>query len=197
MEENFDALDVIARTRGRVDIDASPTGDYLFILWGSLTALFFLLEFIFFRIFAQEWCLWLWLGIPLIGFPWMASFHKKEHDRTHTRTREAKVVLDYWIFIGCASCASGFIFGFAGVYEQFAFPLIGVLTGTGAFVTGEVLRFRPKVVGGLVGVAVGIGSFLLQGEELYIWQMLSISLVAVVSLVIPGILYLRRIRNGV
>ncbi len=34
MEENFDALDVIAQTRGKVKMDDQPTGNYLFPLWG-------------------------------------------------------------------------------------------------------------------------------------------------------------------
>ena len=195
MEENFDALEVIARTRGKVEMDASQTGDCLFILWGSLTAVVFLLEFVFWQIFAREWCLWLWPCIPLIGFPWMVCLLRKDHDRTHTRTRAAKIVLDYWIFVGCASGVAGFVLGVAGVYEQFAFPLIGLLTGTGAFITGEVLRFRPKTIGGLVGGAISIASILFQGEH-YSYQMLAISLVAVVALVLPGILYLRNSRHG-
>ena len=168
--EQFDALDVIARTRGKVDMDATPTGDSLFILWGTLTAVFFLLEFALWQVFKGEWCLWLWPGIPLVGGPWMAVLLKKDHDRTHMRTRESKLVLDYWIFVGCASCVSGFVFGFAGVYSLFHLPLTCLL--------------------------VGIGAFLLQGD-LWVWQMLALSVVAFVSLVLPGIQYKRSIRNGV
>ncbi|MBO7510003.1 MAG: hypothetical protein J6T35_02365, partial [Bacteroidales bacterium] len=62
--------------------------------------------------------------------------------------------------------------------------------------TGEVIRFRPKIIGGIVGSVLGIGAFLLQGEW-WTWQMLALSLVAVVSLVIPGYLYKKYFSNGV
>ena len=44
MEENFDALEVIARTRGKVTMERTPTGENLFLLWGALTAVFFILQ---------------------------------------------------------------------------------------------------------------------------------------------------------
>ena len=196
MEENFDALEVIARTRGKVEMDSTPTGDNLFILWGALTAVFFLLEFVLWQLLQAQWCLWLWIGIPAIGGPWMAYLLRKDHERTHIRTKEAKVVLDMWIFVGCASCVSGFLFGFAGVYTTYAIPLIGLLVGIGAFITGEVLRFRPKTVGGLVGSAIAIGSFLFR-DDMWTWQILALSLVSIVSLVIPGIMYKKSVCNGV
>lgn len=46
MEENFNALDVIARTRGKVELDSLPSGDRLFPLWGGLAAVFYLAEFL-------------------------------------------------------------------------------------------------------------------------------------------------------
>lgn len=82
------------------------------------------------------------------------------------------------------------------MFEVFAVPMISLLVGIGAFVTGEVNRFRPKIIGGLAGAAIGIGSFLLQGD-LWPWQMLALAVVSVVSLVIPGVLYKKSIKDGV
>ena len=196
MEENFDALEVITRTRGKVDLDTTPTGENLFLLWGTLTAVFFLLEFVFWQWLHQLWCLWLWIGAVVIGWPWMIVLIRRDHDRTHRRTHGAKIILDYWIFVGAASFAGGLTFGFAGQFEYLMLPIISLLIGIGAFITGEILRFRPKTSGGLIGAAVGIGSFLLQGS-LWPWQMLALALVAVVALVIPGILYKKRFRDGI
>ena len=64
--EQFDALEVIARTRGKVDMDSNPTGDSIFILWGSLTAFFYLLEFVLLRL-GFGWAVWLWGGVPVVG----------------------------------------------------------------------------------------------------------------------------------
>ena len=50
--------------------------------------------------------------------------------------------------------------------------------------------------GGIAGSVLAVGAFLLQGE-LWTWQMLALSLVAVVSLVIPGYLYKKSFSHGV
>lgn len=196
MEELFDALEVIARTRGKVEMDKVPTGENLFLLWGILTAAFFLIQFVLWMVFRQSWCLWIWTGAVVIGWLWMIILLRRDHKRTHYRTHEAKIILDFWIFAGVACAVGGFAFGLADMFELFAVPLISLLVGMGAFVTGEVNRFRPKIIGGLVGAAIGIASFILQGE-LWEWQMLSLSIVAVVSLVIPGFLYKKSIKDGI
>lgn len=74
--------------------------------------------------------------------------------------------------------------------------LVCLLVGIGAFVTGEAVRFRPMTVGGLLGAAIGVGSFLLQGK-LWPWQMLCVVAVAVVALIIPGYMFERYVRHGV
>ena len=196
MEENFDALEVIARTRGKVTMDDSPTGENLFLLWGALTAGFFLLQFILWEVLHQPWCMWVWTGAVVIGWPWMIILLRRDHNRTHRRTHQSKIILDVWIFVGAACAVGGFAFGMANVFESLAVPLISLLIGIGAFVTGEVNRFSPKVFGGLLGTAIGIGSFLLQGE-LRTWQMLSLAVVSIVSLVIPGLLYKKSVKNGI
>lgn len=196
MEEKFDALEVIARTRGKVEMDKVPTGENIFLLWGILTASFFLIQFVLWTTLRQSWCLWIWTGAVVIGWPWMIILLCSDHKRTHHRTHEAKIILDFWIFAGAACAVGGFAFGLADMFELFAVPLISLLVGIGAFVTGEVNRFRPKIIGGLVGAAIGIGSFILQGE-LWEWQMLSLSVVSVVSLVLPGLLYKKSIKDGI
>lgn len=194
--EQFDALEVIARTRGKVDMDGAPTGGKLFPLWGWLTAVFYLAEFMLWQWLHQEWCLWLWVGIPVLGLPLMAIILRREHERVHMRTRVSKLVLDYWIFAACAIGLGGFIFGFGGVYEVVENPMICLLVGIGGFITGEAARFRPMIVGGVAAAAMGIGAFLLQGE-LWAWQMLVIVLVAVVALIVPGYMFEKSSSHGV
>lgn len=188
MEESFDALEVIAHTRGKVDMDSVPTGKKLFPLWGWLTVIVYSLVFLLWQLLHQEWCLWLWVAIPAVGIPIMIRFIRKDHLATHMRTREAKLVLNYWIFAACVFGLGGFLFGFTGLYEVVQNPLIALLVGIGAFITGGALRFRPMIIGGLIGAAIGICSFALQGD-IWIWQTLAIVACALAALVIPGHLY--------
>ena len=192
----MDALDVIARTRGKVEMDEVPTGGNLFLVWGWPSAVFFLLEFLLWQRFHQLWCLWVWAGLLLVAVPLMVHTVHKDRQRTHTRTRSAKLILDYWMLAGLACCALAFLFGFVGLLRVCLFPIICLLVGIGSFITGEVLRFRPKMTGGLLGCAIGIGSFLLQGEYWH-WQILAVSVVSAVTLIIPGYLYNKRIKDGV
>ena len=196
MEENFDALEVIARTRGKVEMDGRPTGDWLFPLWGWLTFFFYLAEFVLWQVFQQEWCLWLWVGIPAVGIPLMTVIVHRDHRRTHMRTRRSKLVLDYWVLAACVIGIGGTLFGFAGIYEATENPLICLLVGIGAFLTGEEARFRPMIIGGIVGTAVGIASFVLQGN-LWIWQLLCVVVTALTALIIPGHMYKTSNGNGV
>lgn len=196
MEENFDALEVIARTKGEVELYDIPTGDKLFPLWGWLTACFYALEFVLYQLTGSEWSLWLWVGIPLVGIPLMIRIIRKDHERSHSRTRSSKLVLDYWFFAAAVIGLGGFLFGFCNLYETVENPMICMLVGIGAFVTGETARFRPMIAGGLAGAAIGVCAFLLQGD-LWIWQMPAIVLVAIVSLIVPGYLFEKKIKNGV
>ena len=196
MEENFDALEVIAQTRGKVDMDSVPVGASLFPLWGWLTALFYSMEFVLWQLLQQDWCLWLWIGIPLVGIPAMVMILRKDRERTHMRTHQSRLILDYWIFAAVVFCAGGFLFGFFNIYTMVENPLICLLLGIGAFITGGLARFRPMIVGGLVGAAIGVVAFLLQGD-LWVWQTLCIVLTSVSSLIIPGHLYEKRVRHGV
>ena len=73
---------------------------------------------------------------------------------------------------------------------------MALLMGVGAFITGGALRFRPMVVGGLAGAAMGVCSFTLQGE-LWAWQMLAIVASAAVALIIPGHIYQKSVKDGI
>ena len=196
--EKFDAIEVITRTRGKVDMDSapesapagSPNGSSIFILWGALTAVVYSAEFLLWRFLNLEWAVWLWVLLPAIGLPLMAAILSKAHRREHKRTRASKLVLDYWILAACIIGVGGFVFGFADLYEMVENPLICLLVGIGAYLTGGVLRLRSMKTCGLVGAAIGIGAFLLQGD-LWFWQTAAVAAVGIVSLLIPGILHAR------
>ena len=74
--------------------------------------------------------------------------------------------------------------------------MICLLIGVGSFITGEVLRFRAMIICGLIGAAIGIGAFCLQGD-LWIWQTLAIVVAALVALVFPGVLFNKSVKSGI
>ena len=187
-------LDIITRTRGEVMSRQELTGDNLFLAWGYPTAFFLLVEFAALMLWHQDWCAWLWTGIPLIGAPLMIHFLNKDYDRTGHRTHEANIALQMWIFIGFLSFLGGLSMGFAGVFPICYCTFQGLLISMGCFITGVILRFRPKSRCGLVGAILSFVALFFQ-DDLWPWQLLIAALVSVVSLIIPGHLFRRYVRK--
>ena len=194
MTEASRELDIIAHIRSEVTGRGEPTGENLFLAWGYPTAFFLLMEFVALMLWHENWCEWLWMGIPLVGAPLMMYYLKKDYERTGRRTREQSVILQMWICVGFLSCIGGATMGFAGVFEIVYCTFQGLLIGLGCFMTGLILRFRPKTVCGLIATGLSFMSFFFQGE-LWHWQLLVASIVAIVALIIPGHLFHQYVKN--
>ena len=128
-------LDIITRMRGEVMSRQDVTGENLFLAWGYPTVIVLLAEFAALMVWNENWCTWLWAGIPLIGGPLMIYFLNLDYNRTHSRTHEQNNILVMWIFIGIASSIGGFAMGFAGVFQFAFFAYLSLLCGMGCFMT--------------------------------------------------------------
>ena len=99
-------LDIITQMRGEVMSRKDVTGENLFLAWGYPTAIILFIEYLALTIWNENWCVWLWAGIPLIGAPLMIYYLRVDYKRTHHRTHEQGYILTLWIFIGIASCVA-------------------------------------------------------------------------------------------
>ena len=187
-------LDIITRTRGEVMSRRELTGENLFLAWGYPTAFFLLVEFAALELWNEDWCAWLWAGIPLVGTPLMMYFMGKDYDRTHNRTPDQNHILMMWIFVGFASCLGGAAMGFAEVFRQCFFAYLSLLCGMGCFMTGIILHFRPKTVCGIVASLLSMVPLFLQ-DDLWHWQLLVTAISIVIALIIPGHLFRNYVRN--
>ena len=183
-----DEIDIITRMRSKVMSRQELTGENLFLAWGYPTAIVLLLEFMALLIWNEDWCSWLWAGIPLIGVPLMVYFLNEDYERTHHRTLEANVILMMWIFIGFASCVGGAAMGFTGVFPQCYCAYQGLLIGMGCFMTGIILHFRPKIICGIIASALSAVPLFFQGD-LWPWQLLITAAIVTIALIIPGHLF--------
>jgi hypothetical protein len=189
-----DELQIIASIRGEVMSQKEPTGENLFLVWGYPTAIFLLLEFAALIVLREVWCEWLWVGIPLVGVPLMVYYLNEDYERTGCRTLEQNVILMMWIFVGFASCVGGAAMGLAGIFPQCYCAYQSLLVGFGCFMTGIILQFRPKTICGIIASFLSVVPLFLQGD-LWPWQLLIASLIAVIALIIPGHLFRRHFRN--
>jgi len=188
-------LDMIARMRNEVMSRKELTGENLFLAWGYPTVIVLLLEFAALMLWNEDWCSWLWVGIPLIGTPLMIYFLNEDYERAHRRTLDQNVILMMWIFIGFACCLGGAAMGIAGVFQQGFFALLSLLCGMGCFMTGIILHFRPKTICGIMASVLSVVPLFFQGDQ-WPWQLLVTAITVVISLIIPGHLFRRFVKNS-
>lgn len=192
---NQEELDIIAQIRGEVNNRHQMTGENLFLAWGYPTAFFLIVQFVALMVWDENWCSWIWAGIPLIGTPLMMYFLNEDYERTHHRTLDQNVILMMWVFIGFTCCVGGFAMGMANVYKQCLFPLIGLMCGMGCFMTGIILHFRPKTICGIIASVLSAVSLFFQGD-LWPWQLFITALIVVIALIIPGHMFRRYVRQS-
>ena len=183
-----DELDIITRMRGEMMNRRDLTGENLFLAWGYPTAIVLLLEFAALQIWNEDWCSWLWVGIPFVGVPLMMYFLNEDYERTRRRTLDENVILMMWIFIGFASCIGGAAMGFADVFPQCYCSFQGLLVGMGCFMTGIILHFRPKIICGIVASLLSAVPLFFQGD-LWPIQLLIAAAIVTIALIIPGHLF--------
>ncbi len=187
-------LDVISQIRSKVISEKVPTGENLFLAWGYPTAFFLLLEFVALMVWNEDWCHWIWTGIPMIGTPLMLYFINEDYERTHHRTLEQNVILMMWVFIGFACSLGGFAMGLVNIYRQCLFPFIGLMCGMGCFMTGIILHFRPKTICGIIASVLSAVPLFFQGD-LWPWQLFITAVIVIVALIIPGHLFRQYVRK--
>ena len=187
-------LEVITRLRGEIMNSKQPTGENLFLAWGYPTVAYLILEFLALKLINEPWCQWIWLIIPLFGAPLMIYFMHKDYERTRSMTIEANGILMMWVFIGLACCAGGFAMGFAGVFTQCFMAYMGLLCSFGCFMTGIIIRFRPKTICGIIGAVLSAVPLLFQGEQ-WPWQLLIAAAIMIITLIIPGHIFKHYVRH--
>lgn len=187
-------LDIITRIRGEVMRHQEPTGENLFLVWGYTTSVVLLVEFATLILWKEDWCSWLWVGIPLIGTPLMIHFLNKDYKRTRHRTLNEKVLIRMWIFIGATCCLSGAALGFAGAFHICFMSLMGLLCGFGCFMTGIILHFTPKTICGIIAALLSAAPLFLQGD-LWPWQLIITAGIIAIALIIPGHLFKNYVKH--
>ena len=188
MMNTAEELDIISHVRSEVMCSRELTGENLFLAWGYPTVLVLLMEFAALMIWNEDWCSWLWMGIPLIGTPLMVYFLNEDYERTGCRTLEQNIILVMWIFVGFASGVGGAAMGFVGIFPLCYCAYQGLLVGFGCFMTGIILHFRPKTICGIIASFLSVTPLFLQGD-LWPWQLFVASIISVIALIIPGHLF--------
>jgi hypothetical protein len=174
---------MISKTRQ----DMSDDSIY-FLVWGWITFIACTGQFILKKIvnYEQHYQVWWLVVVGIIFSIW--------HGRKEGKTKKVSTYLDdsmkyLWIGMGISFFVLSMIQTRIG-WGSPVFPFFVMLYGLGTFISGNFLRFRPLIIGGIIAWALAIGSVYVN----YDYQMLFGAAAILFSYIIPA--YMLRHRNN-
>jgi hypothetical protein len=187
-EENFSpeqSLRLIQSMISKTKQNMSDNSIY-FLVWGWITFFACTAQFILKHIYQYEKHYMVWL-ITIIGI--LFSIYQ---GRKKNKGVKAKTYLDEnmgYLWAGMAACffVLGMILTKLG-WGTSVFPFYIMLYGLGTFVSGNFLRFRPLIIGGIIAWLLAIAATFAS----YDYQMLFGAAAILISYIIPAYMLQRR-----
>ncbi len=164
---------------------------HIIILWGSLTFIVFLSQYVlvFLGLYKIFDIMWTCILFPLGGIYTLIYVRRKVEKNNIPTTIIGRIIGTMgWVF-GFNLMILGFIFGHQ--LDKAAAPIFLILFALFIIMTGISLKFKPLTIGGILLNLIGFGNFLINTE----YYGLSLMLGALVGLIIPGILLNRANRK--
>jgi hypothetical protein len=148
-----------------------------FLIWGYTTFFVSLLVFFLVNTTGDYHYHWFWFLIPVIGTTGM--FISRKSDAKHAMTFIDRVIGNIWMVNGIAA----FLITLGTFY--FRIPILSLmilLMGMGTAMTGLVIKFKPVIISGFIGMASCVVPLVMKGNE----QILVFGVIYLVMMVIPG-----------
>lgn len=158
-----------------------------FLLWGWITFICCTGQFILKNMMHYERHYQVW-WLVLVGIALSAWQGRKEGRSKKAQTYVGESMKYLWIGMGICFFVLSMILTRLG-WGSTVFPFFIMLYGLGTFISGNFLRFRPLVAGGIIAWALAIGSVYVS----YDYQMLFGAAAILISYIIPA--YMLRSRN--
>ncbi len=161
---------------------------FYFLLWGVLITLAMAAQLITAHLAPGKEA-WGWVIVSITGGLTSAWYGAREGRREQVQTMADRVLM--WLWVGYMITLFGTLIG-AGL-AGYTTPVgaIMLLTGLPTFTTGQMLRFRPLIAGGMLFWVLGSISFFVDPTWVGILNITGM----VFGYIVPGIL-LKRQENG-
>lgn len=188
-DENFtpeQSLQLIKSMISRTKQDMSDNSIY-FLVWGWITFIAFIGQYILMSIvkYEKHYLVW-WLVVPGIIFSiWQGMKDRNKH-KVKTYVGESMKYL--WMGMGISFFVLSMILTKLG-WGTSVFPFFIMLYGLGTFISGNFLRFKPLIAGGIIAWVLAICAVYVSYES----QMLVGAAAILFSYIIPS--YLLRHKN--
>jgi len=188
MEENFspqESLQLIQLMIARAKSNLSDNRFY-FLLWGWVTFLTIIAQFLLKVVFQWERHYLVWLiVIPTIIVTIIYS--AKRTKGFGARTYIGESMSNLWTGIGISFFVLSYIISNSQQGWLFAYPFFILFYGLGTFVSGRILKFTPLVIGGMFNWVLAI----LCVYVAFDYQLLIAAAAILTSYIIPGHLLAR------
>lgn len=187
-EEKFSpeqSLQLIRSMIGKARQDLSDDSIY-FLVWGWITFIACTGQFVLKHIIGwdKHYLVWL-LIIPGILFSIYQG--RRDHHHKKARTYIGDSMKWLWTGMGISYFVLSMILSKLG-WGTVIFPFFILLYGLGTFVSGQLLQFRPLVIGGMIAWALAVGAVYAD----YDYQMLFGAAAILSSYIIPAYLLRQR-----
>jgi hypothetical protein len=187
--ENFSPQDSLRLIRSMITKTKQNMSDNSInlLIWGWLAFVAFTVHFILKHIYEYEKHYMVW-SVTLIGIAISIYQGRKEKKEIKVRTSIDESMKHLWAGMAICFFVLSMILTKRG-WGTVVFPFFIMLYGLGTFVSGNIIQFRPLIIGGIIAWALPIGSVWAS----YDYQMLFGAAAILFSYVIPA--YMMRLRN--
>jgi hypothetical protein len=189
VEEKFSPEESLRLIRSMIDKTKQDISDksIYYLVWGWTTFIACTGQFVLKHIYHYEkhYQVW-WLCIVAIVFT--AWYGIREGKTRKVKTYVGDSIKYLWIGMGLCYFVLSAILSKIG-WDSSVFPFFIMLYGLGTFISGNIIRFRPLVIGGVFAWTLAIGAV----YAAYDYQMLFAAAAILMSYIIPA--YLLRFRN--
>jgi len=183
MEENFspqESLQLIKTmiTKARANLSENR---FYFLLWGWVTFLAIIIQFLLKVVFKLEHHYFVWLVvIPTTIITIIYSSRKTKGFKVKTYIGES--MSNLWIGIGISFFVLSYIISNSQQGWFYAYPFFILFYGLGTFVSGRILKFNPLIIGGIFNWMLAIACVYVAFD----YQLLLAATAILTSYIIPG-----------
>jgi hypothetical protein len=183
MESNFSPQESLQLIHSMIEKSKANLRDnrFYFLLWGWVTFLAILSQFLLKVVLHYERHYFVWLAvIPAVIITIVYSARKKERMMVRTYVGESMSYL--WTGIGISFFILSFIISNSKEGWLNGYPFFILLYGLGTFVSGRLLKFRPLIIGGVFNWVLALVCPLVHFD----YQLLLAAAAILTSYIIPG-----------
>lgn len=182
-----ESLELITRMIQETQNNVARYAAYPLLIWGYLTVVISIVVWA--VIFRYQYLAihYLWWLLPLVAFPLTIYFSRKGGKRGVV-TYMDRITSQIWCLYG----GVGFLLSiFAFIRPVDIYFLIPLLMGMGVALSGCVIKYRPMVVAGCVGIALSFLLLFIRDVD----RLLIFAAIFVVMMIIPGHLLNRKMKK--